>query len=143
MIFLDTNVVSELVKPQPNANVIAWLNAHDLSLALSTIVLAEITFGIEKIKPAERARRLEGFPSDLQQRFRGRLHGFDEISALHYGVLMGHAKRNGRSMSTADGMIAAIALRHHAELATRNIDDFVLPNLTVRNPWTETERTKT
>ena len=127
--------MSELVKPQPDRKVIAWLSAHDLSLRLSTIVLAEITFGIEKVKLSERARRLEGFPAELQKRFQGRIHNFDEQSALLYGVLMGHARRNGRIMSTADGMIAAIALRHKAALATRNVDDFVLPNLIVHNPW--------
>ena len=137
MIFLDTNVVSELVKPQPNAKVIAWLTKHDLSLALSTIVLAEITYGIEKIRPDERARKLEGFPAELQRRYHRRLYHFDEESALHYGVLMGLSRRHGRILSTADGMIAAIALRHGGELATRNVDDFLLPNLVVHNPWTE------
>jgi predicted nucleic acid-binding protein len=137
LIFLDTNVVSELVKPQPDARVIAWLTKHDLALALSTIVLAEITYGIEKIRPDERARRLEGFPAELQRRYAGRLYNFDQESALLYGVLMGHSRRQGRILSTADGMIAAIALRHQGELATRNVDDFVLPNLIVHNPWTE------
>lgn len=137
MIFLDTNVVSELVKPQPNSNVIAWLTKHDLSLALCTIVLAEITYGIEKIRPDERARRLEGFPAELQRRYQGRLYSFDQESALLYGVLMGYSRRHGRIPSTADGMIAAIAQRNQGELATRNVDDFVLPNLVVHNPWTE------
>jgi predicted nucleic acid-binding protein len=137
LIFLDTNVVSELVKPQPNAKVIAWLTKHDLSLAFSSIVLAEITYGIEKIRPDERARRLEGFPAELQRRYAGRLYNFDQESALLYGVLMGHSRRQGRILSTADGMIAAIALRHSGDLATRNVDDFVLPNLIVHNPWTE------
>lgn len=58
------NTVSEFVKPMPNAGVIAWLTKHDLSLALSTVVLAEVTYGIEKIRPDERARRLEGFPAE-------------------------------------------------------------------------------
>ena len=137
MIFLDTNVVSELVKPQPDAKVIVWLTKHDLSLALSTVVLAEITYGIEKIRPDERARRLEGFPAELQRRFRGRLYHFDAESALLYGVLMGHSRRQGHILSTADGMIAAIAVRHQAEIATRNVQDFMLPNLTVHNPWTD------
>ena len=137
MIFLDTNVVSELVKAQPNAQVISWLTQHDQALALSTIVLAEITYGIEKIRPDERAVRLAGFPAELQRRYAGRLYAFDEASALLYGVLMGHARRQGCALTTADGMIAAIALRYQGELATRNVDDFVLPNLVVRNPWTE------
>jgi predicted nucleic acid-binding protein len=137
LIFLDTNVVSELVKPQPNAKVIAWLTKHDLSLALSTIVLAEITYGIEKIRPSERASKLQGFPAELQRRYAGRIYDFDQQAALLYGVLMGHSRRQGRILSTADGMIAAIALRHAADLATRNLDDFILPNLKLYNPWTD------
>ena len=137
MIFLDTNVVSELVKPQPNAKVIAWLTKHDLSLAISTVVLAEITYGIEKIRRDERARRLQGFPGELQRRYGQRLFGFDQESALLYGVLMGHSQRRGHILSTADGMIAAITLRHNGELATRNVEDFDLPKLTVINPWTD------
>ncbi len=137
MIFLDTNVVSELVKSNPNPSVIAWLTKHDLSLALSTVVLAEITYGIEKIRPDERARRLEGFPAELQRRFAGRLYSFDQESALLYGVVMGHSRRQGRTLSIADGMIAAIALRNQGELATRNLQDSMLPNLAVHNPWTE------
>ena len=128
---------SELVKPQPDPKVIAWLTSHDLSLALSTIVLAEITYGIEKIRPDERARRLEGFPAELQRRYVGRLYSYDQECALLYGVLMGHSRRQGRILSTADGMIAATTLRHQGELATRNVDDFVLPNLIVHNPWTD------
>jgi predicted nucleic acid-binding protein len=135
VIFLDTNVVSELVRPKPNTKVIAWLVKHDLSLALSTVVLAEITYGIEKIRPDERAKRLEGFPRALQERYAGRLCQFDAESALIYGVLMGQARRQGRNPTTADGMIAAIALRHQGAVATRNVDDFVFPKLTVHNPW--------
>lgn len=130
-------MLSELVKPQPDPKVIAWLTSHDLSLALSTIVLAEITYGIEKIRPDERARRLEGFPAELQRRYVGRLYSYDQECALLYGVLMGHSRRQGRILSTADGMIAATTLRHQGELATRNVDDFVLPNLIVHNPWTD------
>ena len=125
------------MKPQPDPKVIAWLTSHDLSLALSTIVLAEITYGIEKIRPDERARRLEGFPAELQRRYVGRLYSYDQECALLYGVLMGHSRRQGRILSTADGMIAATTLRHQGELATRNVDDFVLPNLIVHNPWTD------
>jgi predicted nucleic acid-binding protein len=137
LIFLDTNVVSELVKPQPDAKVIAWLTKHDLSLALSTVVLAEITYGVEKIRPSERARRLQGFPGELQRRYAKRLYSFDQESALLYGVLMGHSQRQGQVLSTTDGMIAAITLRHNGELATRNVADFSLPKLTVINPWTD------
>ena len=125
------------MKPQPDPKVIAWLTSHDLSLALSTIVLAEITYGIEKIRPDERARRLEGFPAEFQRRYVGRLYSYDQECALLYGVLMGHSRRQGRILSTADGMIAATTLRHQGELATRNVDDFVLPNLIVHNPWTD------
>jgi predicted nucleic acid-binding protein len=135
LIFLDTNVVSEIVRPIPNPKVIDWLVKHDAALVLSTIVLAEITYGIERLRPDERAKRLEGFPAELQRRYSGKLYSLDAESALLYGVLMGHSRRRGHVLSTADGMIAAVALRHKAALATRNTADFVLPNLKLHNPW--------
>jgi predicted nucleic acid-binding protein len=135
LIFLDTNVVSEIVRPSPDPKVIAWLTKHDAALALSTVVLAEVAYGIERIRPDERAKRLEGFPGELQRRFMARIYGLDVESALHYGVIMGQSQRRGRTLSTADGMIAAIAIRHGADLATRNAADFALPGLKLHNPW--------
>ncbi|MBX9467308.1 MAG: type II toxin-antitoxin system VapC family toxin [Rhizobium sp.] len=135
MIFLDTNVVSETLKKQPNAAVIAWLIRHDGELALSSIVIAEIAYGIAKIRDDERAPRLERSLKDWRSRFAGRIHSFDEEAAMAYGEIMGDAKRHGQSMSAPDGMIAAIARTKGGALATRNGVDFRHCGLELINPW--------
>lgn len=135
MIFADTNLVSETVKLRPDSHATAWIRAHDADLAISTIVLAEISFGIERIRPDARAKRLGGFLEDLRHHFAGRIFPFDEESALVFGALMGEASRRGRAVAVADGMIAAVALRHGAALATRNKSDFDFLRLKLVNPW--------
>ena len=135
MIFVDTNVVSEAMKSMPDQNVSNWLAASDSVLALSTIVIGEISFGIEKVRLEQRSLRYETGLAQWRKRFAGRIFGFDEESALHYGVLMGKAKRSGIVISAPDGMIAAIALRHHARLATRNVKDFTSTFVDIINPW--------
>jgi len=135
VIFADTNLVSETVRLKPDPRATAWIRAHDAELAISAIVLAEISFGIERIRPDERARRLDGFVAALRQHFAGRIFSFDEESSLIFGALMGEAARRGRLPAVADGMIAAIALRHGAALATRNHTDFDFPQLKIVNPW--------
>lgn len=136
MIFVDTNVISETLKKTPDENVIDWLVRFDAELALPTVTLAEIAFGIQKIRPDERANRLEQGLSDWRRRFAGRIFGLTEEAALAYGEIMGRAVREGRSMSAQDGMIAAIAAVHGGRLATRNIRDFAGTGLQLIDPWT-------
>ena len=135
MIFVDTNVVSETLNIVPTPNVDAWLARHDAELALSSVVIAEVAFGIQKIRPDERAKRLEGGLQTLRRRFAGRIFPFTEEAALIYGKIMGQAARRGVQMSGADGMIAAVALINGGRLATRNVRDFKDTGLTVINPW--------
>lgn len=135
MIFLDTNVVSETVRANPDQQVLRWLKELDGELHLSTVVLAEIAFGIARIRPPERAKRLEGFVATLRGHFNGRIHGFDERAAIIYGEIMGAAQLAGQGLSTADGMIAAITFSHNATLATRNVKDFAFLKMKVVNPW--------
>ena len=111
MIFLDTNVVSETMRKAPEPGVMAWLVRHDAEVALSTVLVGEIAFGIAKIRPDERAKRLEQALLEWRHRFAGRIFGLTEEAALAYGDIMGDASRRGRGMSAQDGMIAAIA-RH-------------------------------
>lgn len=136
MIFLDTNVISETLKKTPDENVIAWLVRFDAELALPTVTLAEIAFGIQKIRPDERANRLEQGLSDWRRRFAGRIFSLTEEAAIAYGEIMGRAVREGRPMSAQDGMIAAIAAVHGGRLATRNIRDFTGTGLDLIDPWT-------
>ncbi|WP_267549044.1 type II toxin-antitoxin system VapC family toxin [Rhizobium rhizogenes] len=135
MIFLDTNVVSETFRKLPDTAVIAWLGRHDAEVALSTVAIGEIAFGIQKILPDQRAARLEQRLSEWRRRFADRIFGLTEEAALAYGEIMGIAKRQGRPMSTADGMIAAIAHVNGGRLATRNLNDFQTTGLELISPW--------
>lgn len=85
MIFVDTNVISETLKRKPDRNVLAWLERHDAELALPTIAIADIAFGINKIRPQERAERLELALSDWRRRFADRIFPVTEQAALTYG----------------------------------------------------------
>ena len=135
MIFLDTNVVSETLKRSPDEAVIAWLVRFDAELALPTVTIAEIAFGIQKVRPDQRADRLEQGLLDWRRRFADRLFGFTEEAAIAYGDIMGEAARKGRGMSAPDGMIAAIARINGGRLATRNRKDFETAGLNLISPW--------
>ena len=135
MIFLDTNVVSETLRAQPDLSVMKWLVRHDAELALSTVAMAELAYGIAKVRPDQRALRLQRGLDQWRARFAGRIFAFTEESALVYGEFMGESARNGRSVSAPDGMIAAIAKVHGSPLATRNIGDFSQAGVPLVNPW--------
>jgi predicted nucleic acid-binding protein len=135
LIFLDTNVVSETLRKSPSPAVIAWLVRHDSELALPTVTIAEIAFGIAKIRPDERADRLSDGLASWRGRFSDRIFGLTEAVALAYGDIMGDASRQGRMMSAPDGMIAAITKVNGGRLATRNLTDFQVPGLELLSPW--------
>jgi len=135
LIFLDTNVMSETLKKDPDSAVIAWLVRHDAELALPTVAVAEIAFGIQKIRPDQRADRLEEGLVSWRRRFSDKMFAFTEEAALAYGDIMGDAARQGRGMSVPDGMIAAIARINGGRLATRNLKDFETTGLQLISPW--------
>jgi len=135
LIFVDTNVISESLKKTPDPAVLAWLVRNDAELALPTVTIAEIAFGIQKIRPDERADRLEQGLSRWRHRFADRIFGLTEEAALAYGEIMGAATRQGRGMSAPDGMIAAIARVNGGRLATRNLNDFGTTSLDLISPW--------
>jgi predicted nucleic acid-binding protein len=135
LIFLDTNVISETLRKSPSEAVISWLVRHDAELALPTVTIAEIAYGIQKIVPDQRALRLEQALAAWRRRFADRIFGLTEEAATAYGEIMGAASRQGRSMSAPDGMIAAIARVNGGRLATRNIADFQATGLDLISPW--------
>jgi len=135
MIFLDTNVLSETLRRSPDPAVVSWLVRYDAELALPTVAIAEIAFGIHKIRPDQRANRLEEGLSEWRRRFADRIFGLTETAALAYGEIMGAAAREGRGMSAPDGMIAAIARVNGGRLATRNLADFATAGLALISPW--------
>jgi predicted nucleic acid-binding protein len=135
LIFLDTNVISETLKKSPSEAVMAWLVRYDAELALPTVTIAEIAFGISSIRPDQRAGRLEMGLRNWRHRFADRIFGLTEEAALAYGEIMGEAVRRGRPMSAPDGMIAAIARINGGRLATRNLRDFQTVDLDLISPW--------
>jgi predicted nucleic acid-binding protein len=135
LIFLDTNVVSETLRKLPDQAVSDWLIRHDAELALPTVTIAEIAFGIAKIRPDQRALKLEQGLADWRRRFSDRIFGLTEEAALAYGEIMGAAARQGVGMSAPDGMIAAITRVNGGSLATRNIADFRATGLELVSPW--------
>lgn len=136
-LLLDTNVLSEVTKPNPDARVLEWLDKLDEDRSFISIVsVAEIRRGIALMdKGRKRDALAEWLVHDLTQRFEHRIIPVDEPVALAWGDLMGHAKRSGRGLSSMDGLIAATAVAHHLSLATRNIRDFEGFGIELIDPW--------
>ena len=114
---------------------IAWLVRNDAELALPTVTIAEISFGIGKIRPDQRAARLEQGLASWCHRFADRIFPLTEAAALAYGDIMSAALQQGRPMTAPDGMIAAIARINGGRLATRNLPDFATTGLKLVCPW--------
>ncbi len=136
MILLDTNVVSEPLRPQPDPTVVAWLNAQaPANLYLPAIVAAELYFGWS-VLPAGRRKALR---RDLIERtveqFEGRILPFDLSAAVEYGRLMAAARAAGAGLPVLDGQIAAIACAQDATVSTRNVKHFEPTGVSVINPW--------
>ncbi len=123
------------MRRNPNTAVVAWLVRNDAELALPTVTIAEIAFGIGKIRPDQRSARFEQDLSAWRHRFADRIFPFTEAAALAYGEIMGAAARRGRPMMAPDGMIAAIARVNGGRLATRNLADFETTGLDLVSPW--------
>lgn len=135
MIFVDTNVVSETMRKSPSTVVLDWIEANDSVIALPAVVVAEIAFGIRKIRESERAARLSRGLDAWRERYAGRIFSFDEAAAISYGEIMGSASRSGTTMSAPDGMIAAIVQANEGVLATRNVADFSSSGIKLVDPW--------
>jgi len=140
MIILDTNVVSEFMSPPPATSVVAWLNAqHTANLYLTSISIAEISFGLRVMPEGKRRRQLgERFERFLAVAFDSRVLPFEDDAARIYGDIRGHRRELGQPMSNFDGQIAAIARSHGFALATRNIKDFQHCGLELIDPFAPT-----
>ena len=137
MIILDTNVISEAMRPAPEPNVSRWLDVQSAgALYLTTITIAEVRFGLGVLPRGRRRHALEdGFQRILAEGFQGRLLPFDEPAADEYGGLMSRTRAIGRPMSVLDGQIAAIARAHGFAIATRNARDFEESGVRLLNPF--------
>ncbi|HEU0016142.1 MAG TPA: type II toxin-antitoxin system VapC family toxin [Longimicrobium sp.] len=136
---VDTNFISEVSKPAPNAGVVEWANAGSpLDLAVSTITLGEIQKGISVLPISQKRTTLEAWlEATIRTQFRGRVLSVDENVALEWGRLAAAAKSQGRPLATADGLILATAAVHALTIVTRNERDFIDRGVPVLNPWTE------
>ncbi len=139
MTVLDTNVVSETLKPAPSESVLHWLSSQEpLSVFVTVITQAEMLYGVEVLSPGKRKQGLTTLTGKLfgEEGFQGRILSFDQESAREFGKILASRKAAGRPMSQFDAMIAAIARSHGAALATRNTDDFEGCGIRLINPWT-------
>lgn len=136
MIILDTNVVSEAMKPQANLMVHNWLNLQVVeTLYLSSVTLAELLFGIAALPVGKRKEMLEQALDGLMGLFRDRILSFDSNAARHYATLAVTAKTSGRGFPTPDGYIAAIASSHQFAVASRDTAPYEAAGIIVINPW--------
>jgi hypothetical protein len=123
---IDTNVISEWVKPRPDPRVVQWLDeVEEDRVFLSVVSLTEIRFGIERLEPGRRRARLDRWlREDLPERFEGRIAPVDEAVADACGLLLARARKAGRGLGAMDALIAATCLAGDLVLATRNLADF-------------------
>lgn len=137
MILLDTNVLSELMRPQPNPGVLNWLDQQpEQQLFLPAIAKAEIETGIAILPDGRRKHALTLAATLLLDAFSERCLPLDCNTTTHYANILAHARKRGRPISVEDAQIAAIAITNKLTLATRNSADFaVLDQLPLVNPW--------
>ncbi len=136
MIILDTNVVSEAMKPKPHAAVQAWLNDQAAeTLYLTSVTLAELLFGIGALPAGKRKDMLAQTLNGLMGLFMDRVLPFDIEAARHYADLAVAAKVSGRGFPTPDGYIAAIAASRGFIVASRDTSPYRVAKVTVINPW--------
>ncbi len=137
MIVLDTNVVSELLRPFPETRVLEWVNQQPgPSLFLSSITVAELRTGVAYLAEGARKRALsDALETSLLPLFSGRILNFDFEATPAFARISQHAKSLGRPMAFADTAIAAIAFHKSFAVATRNVTDFERSLVEAINPW--------
>lgn len=135
---LDTNVLSELVKPKPSGKVLDWVTRQSpLDLAISCLTIGEISAGIQQL-PAKSVRRLElesWLSNDLAARFTGRIHPVDSVIAEVWGGLMAEARLMGRSLPVIDALLLATSKVHRLTFVTRNEKECRERGVAILNPW--------
>jgi len=136
MILLDTNVISEALKPEPHPAVRSWLDAQAAeTLFLSSVTIAEILFGIGALPTGKRKTNLANAFEGALTMFGGRVLPFDAAAARYYAALAVKARAAGKGFPTPDGYIAAIAAAHGYAVASRDISAFAAAGIAVIDPW--------
>ena len=134
---LDTNCISELVRLKPNPSVLLWMEAADESmLFLSVLTLGEIRKGLAGLPQGRRRTHLEAWLEvELRARFAERILPIDAAVADRWGLLAARAKREGKPLSTIDGLLAATAVHHDLTIVSNNVKHFANQDEPVMNPW--------
>lgn len=137
MIVVDTNVLSEMMRPEPSTVVLSWFSAQRATtLYLTAVTEAELRAGVACMPPGKRREGLErAIDAMIVEDFAGRSLPFDSAAAKEYARIAAGRRRAGRPISTADCQIAGIACAHEARLATRNGRDFEGAGVEVIDPW--------
>jgi predicted nucleic acid-binding protein len=136
---LDTNVISEWVKPKPHAGVMRWLEETDEdSVFISVISVAEVRRGLERLAHGQRRKRIAAWLyEDLPSRFEERILPIDSAIAHSWGVIVEQARSRGITLSIMDAFLAATARTRELTLVTRNTRDFRDLDIPLFDPWTE------
>jgi predicted nucleic acid-binding protein len=137
VIILDTNVLSEMMRPEPNSTVAAWISARPASsLFTTTVTQAEILYGAKLLSSVRRRTRLEAALNEMfASDFAGRILSFDQAAAQAYAEIAAARRRAGRPIAQLDAQIAAIARSRDAAVATRNVADFERCGIGVIDSW--------
>lgn len=135
---LDTCALSELVKKQPNANFLRWMEARSReALFISAITVAEIWQGVVNLPGGAKKEQIAQWFHELKSEYGGHILNVDLAVAEKYGELQGQASRHGKAMPVLDCLIAATALSNHLVLVTRNEKDFRAAGVRLVNPWNQ------
>ena len=137
MIILDTNVLSEVMRPAPAAQVLRWLAAHPAArLFTTTIAQAEVLYGLELLPEGKRRRALQSaIEAMFEEDFAGRILPFDGDAAGMFAKIAAARRAMGRPITQFDAQVAAIARSRGAAVATRNTNDFEHCGIRVVDPW--------
>jgi len=134
VIIIDTNVISEMMRPEPDLMVLAWSNAAG-TLHTTAITVAEVEYGIARLPAGRRKDHLIAMTAEVFADFRSVTLPFDTHAAHQYAQIVAGRERGGRPITTADAQIAAICATQAATLATRNTRDFDATGISLVNPW--------
>lgn len=138
MIVLDTNIISEIFRPHPSQQVLSWLASLTDDVAITTITLAELLAGVQRLPDGKRKTQLDSAVNAAVEPYRHTqsILAFDSEAAAEYAKVLAGREREGRPISMADAQIAAICRAYGAICATRNIKDFTATGIECVNPWT-------
>ena len=138
MIVVDTNVISELMRPRPDSAVVNWVRRRDQREFYTTsVTLAEIRYGIARLDAGRRKESYTSAADEIFANFDEHVLPFDRVAAVQYAAVVSARDRAGLPINGFDAQIAAICLAQGATLATRNVKDFTGIGIEIIDPWNE------